>query len=232
VLFSGQAARTMGFEEYREYVRRGFGELLVVAVLTMILILGLRRAVRRVTEDQERNLKVLNSIMIVLALVMLVSAFERMVVWEGIQFYINTTTRILVRTFIVWLGLLFGWLFLTGLIRRDRFAIGAFVALLGFLATINIVNPDADVAAYNIRRNDELSTRYLYLLSDDAIPALAAGLQSVDYPQRSELREYLRYRLQDIERDNSVQDWPAFNVARLQAHETLARLRYAGEILP
>src|SRR5204862_7218462 len=39
VLFSGQAAHTMGFEEYREYVRRGFGELLAVGVLTMILIL-------------------------------------------------------------------------------------------------------------------------------------------------------------------------------------------------
>ena len=141
VLFSGEAARTMGFEDYREYVRRGFGELLAVAILTMILILGLRRAMRRATEGQERTLKILNSVMIVLALIMLVSAFERMVVWESIQFYINTATRIFVRTFIVWLALLFVWLLFTSWFRRDRFAIGAFVVALGFLATMNLINP-------------------------------------------------------------------------------------------
>ena len=41
-LFSGQAARTMDYQAYREYVRQGFGQLLVVAVLTMLLILGMR----------------------------------------------------------------------------------------------------------------------------------------------------------------------------------------------
>ncbi len=113
VLFSGEAARTMGFEEYREYVRRGFGELLMVALLTMVLILGLRRAMQRVTEGQERNVKLLNTVMIGLAMVMLVSAFMRMVVWENIEFYINTATRLYVRTFIVCLGALCWWLLLT-----------------------------------------------------------------------------------------------------------------------
>jgi len=225
VLFSGQAARTMGFEEYREYVRRGFGELLVVALLTMILILGLRRAVRRATEGQERTLKMLNSLMIALALVMLVSAFERMVVWESIQFYINTATRIFVRTFIIWLGLLFVWLLLTSWLRRDRFAVGAFVALLGFLATINLINPDADVAAYNIKRNDELSTRYLYLLSDDAVPALAAGLDMTTGEAQSALRLDLSQRYRDMRLELESQEWPELNFSRQEAYDVLVKLR-------
>jgi hypothetical protein len=55
LLFSGEAARTMGFQDYREYLRRGFGELLAVAILTMILILGLRRAMRRATEGRDEG---------------------------------------------------------------------------------------------------------------------------------------------------------------------------------
>jgi hypothetical protein len=225
VLFSGEAARTMGFEDYREYVRRGFGELLAVAVLTMILILGLRRAMRRPTEGQERTLKILNSVTIVLALVLLVSAFERMVVWETIQFYINTATRIFVRTFIVWLAILFVWLLFTSWFRRDRFAIGAFVVALCCLASMNLLNPDANVAAYNVGRNDELSVRYLDLLSDDAVPALAAGLDTTTGDTRLILGSNLMERLIAMEQDTSWQDWPAFNFSRQQAYETLVKLR-------
>jgi hypothetical protein len=58
----------------------------------------------------------------------------------------------------------------------DRFAIGGFVCALGFLATVNLLDPDADVAAHNLARRDELSTRLVRELSDDAVPTLAAAL--------------------------------------------------------
>src|SRR5204862_304310 len=74
-------------------------------------------------------------------------------------------------------GAAFGWLLLVLWRWPDRFAIGGFLCGLGFLTTVNLLNPDADVAAYNLARRDELSTRFLYLLSDDAVPVLAAGLQ-------------------------------------------------------
>lgn len=230
VLFSGQAARTMGFEEYREYVRRGFGELLVVALLTMVLILGLRRFMRRATEGQERSLNMLNTLMIGLAMTLLVSAFARMVIWENIQFYINTATRLYVRTFIVCLGALFVWLLLTTWFRRDRFAIGALLATLAFISTANYINPDADVAAYNLKRNDELSTRYLYLLSDDAVPALVAGLDSTTDTVRNALRSNLQFRLQEMQRNPQWQDWQSFHFSRWAAYNALIGLRDRGEI--
>ncbi len=150
-LFFGQAAWTMQYEVYREYVRRGFGELLVVAVLTMFLIVGLRWVARKETAKEVRYLNLLSTIMIGLTLVILVSAFQRMLVWESVQFYINTPTRLYVRAFIAWLGLLFGWLLFALWSRQDRFAIGAFVAAIGFFVTMNLVNPDADVATYKSR---------------------------------------------------------------------------------
>jgi hypothetical protein len=229
VLFSGQAARTMDFEQYREYVRRGFGELLVVALLTMILILGLRRAMRRATEGQERNLNLLNTLMIGLAMVMLISAFMRMVVWENIQFYINTATRLYVRTFIVCLGALFAWLLFTTWFRRDRFAIGALLAGMAFIITANSLNPDADVAAYNLRRNDELSTRYLYLLSEDAIPTLVAGLDTTTGQVRNRLQYYLAGRLRQMEQNSQWQDWQSFHFSRWSAYNALTNAYDQGK---
>lgn len=229
VLFSGEAARTMGFEEFREYVRRGFGELLVVALLTMALIIGLRRVMRGATEGQQRNLNVLNTVMIALAMVLLVSAFMRMVVWENIAFYINTATRLYVRTFIVCLGALFMWLFITTWLRRDRFAIGAFITAIAFLVSINLINPDADVAAYNLRRNDELSVRFVYLLSDDAVPALVSGLDTTTGSVHAQLVTALVQRLYTLEHDARWRDWQSFNLSRWDAYDALVRARSAGK---
>ena len=76
-VFFGRPA-SVHFEVYREYVRRGFGELLVVAVLTMMLILGLRWAAWKETRREMRILDMLSTLMIALAIVILVSAFQRL----------------------------------------------------------------------------------------------------------------------------------------------------------
>lgn len=230
-LFSGQAARTLQFEAYREYVRRGFGELLVVAVLTMLLILGLRWVTWQETVRETRILNALSTLLIGLAFVMLLSAFRRMTDWESIEYYINTPLRLYVRWFLFWLGAAFLWLLGTLWLRPQRFAIGAFVIALAFCASINGINPDADVAAANLARHDELSTRYLYVLSEDAIPALVAGLDGSSNQTQRDLHAYLTYQLTMMEADPSWQTWPAFHLARRQAYRQLVDLRRVG-ILP
>jgi len=229
-LFSGEALRTMHYEVYREYVRRGFGELLAVAVLTMALILGLRWLAWRETAREARIFKLLSTAMVMLAMVMLVSAFMRMVFWESIEFYINTQLRIYVRWFIAWLGVLFAWMLLLLWVQRRRFAFGAFVAVLGFFVTINLANPDADVAAHNLKRHDELATRYLHLLSDDAIPALVAGLDSTSGYVHDSLVTHLKYRLLHLRHDHNRHEWPAFHLSRWQAYESLKALNEAGKL--
>lgn len=230
-LFSGRAAAGMHFEAYREYARRGFGELVAVTVLTLCLILGLRWMTSKRTVRQGAAFNALCSLMIGLALVMLASAFQRLLVWEVVEFYINTGVRLYVRWFIVWLALAYAWLLVTLWLRQDRFAIGAFVVALGFLVTINVVNPDAEVAAHNLARDDDLSTRYLPNLSADAVPALAAGLhRTTSEPVRQHLRRDLAARLQHLERTAGVARWPSTHLARRQAHHVLLELRRTGAI--
>jgi hypothetical protein len=150
-----------------------------------------------------------------------------------VQFYINTQVRIYVRAFIIWLGIVFGWLAFTMWFRRDRFAMGAFLAALGFLVTINVANPDADVASYNLKRNDELSIRYLDLLSDDAVPVLVAGFeQSSDVAIRTTIRNHLAKRLTVLENDPNLQSWQSFHLARSEAYNLLKDLKQAGKLDP
>lgn len=230
-LFSGEAERTMNYAAYRDYVRQGFGQLLFVSVLAMGVILGLRWLVRLVPGRAQLLFNALSTGTILLTLVMLASAFWRMLAWENIQFYINTPLRIYVRVFILFLALSFCWLLFTMWFKRERFAIGALVVALGFLMTVNIINPDADVAAYNLaHRDDELATRYLSLLSDDAVPALVQGLQSGDVQGREAIHNDLQRRLDLMRADTGRQNWQAFNLARRQAFDLLENLAYAGQL--
>jgi hypothetical protein len=228
-LFSGHAQRTMNYASYREYVRQGFGELLFVSLLTMALILGLRWAARLVTDRQVRIYNLFSSGLVALTLVMLVSAFWRMLVWENIEFYINTPLRIFVRVFIVFLGLALLWLFGTMWVKPQRFAIGAFVGLLVFLMTINIMNPDAEVAAYNLaHRGDDLATRFLHVLSNDAVPVLADGLRDAEGLARVEIIENLQLRLSRMETNTQWQNWQAFHLSNWDAYARLKDLQRAG----
>lgn len=228
-LFSGHAQRTMNYAAYREYVRQGFGELLFVSLLTMALILGLRWAARLITGRQVRTYNFLSTALIGLTMVMLFSAFWRMLVWENIEFYINTPLRIFVRVFIVFLGLTFLWLLGTMWVKPERFAIGAFAATLAFLMTINIMNPDAEVAAYNLaHRSDDLSTRYLHLLSSDAVPVLADGLREAEGKARVDIITELQYRLNSMETNRNWQNWQAFHLSHWDAYARLKELQRAG----
>lgn len=227
-LFGAQNLTTVGDQVYKHYARRGFGELILVSILTLGLILGLRWLARHETPRQERSFQALSTIMIFLTLVILASAWQRMFVWEQVTDYIYTDLRLYTRVFIAWLALLFVWTLGTLWVYPQRFAIGAFIAALGFLGTLNVMNPDDDIIRYNIARaqvQGELYTPYLSRLSDDAVPAMVQLLDQVPGSSRDELRAHLQRRLERMEQDSGWRAWQSFNLARSQAYDTLARNR-------
>lgn len=239
-LFGGDAVKRLDYAVYRDYIREGFGQLLLASFLTLALICGLLWYARREKLFQTRIFNLLCSLMIGLAGVMLVSAFWRMLAWENVEYYINTPTRLYVRSFILWLGLLFLWQFITLWTRPEKFAIGAFVAGLGFLVTVNLANPDADVAEYNLQRyastnlanpqNSELAYRYLYELSDDAVPVLVDSLDRTTGPVQQTIKEDLKGRLERLEYYKSWENLAGFNLSHSEAYRLLNDLRKAGRL--
>lgn len=225
-LFGGQANITVEGYTYAEYARRGFFELVAVSVLTLGLILGLRWLARRETRRQAQIFNGLSSLMVGLVLVILASGFQRLRLYEAAYGY--TQLRVYSHVFMVWLAAAFVWFLVTLWRRPDRFAVGAFVAALGFLVTLNAINPDAFIAGQNLARyqvTGKLDAYYLTRLSEDAVPKLVLAIDQVTGDEREVLSGHLRYRLERMETSTRWPSWPSFHLARRRAYDLLARNR-------
>ncbi len=225
-LFGGQANITIEGYTYSEYARRGFFELVAVSVLTLGLILGLRWLARRETRRQAQVFDALSSLMVGLVLVILASGFQRLRLYEAAYGY--TQLRLYSHVFMVWLAVAFVWFLVTLWRRPDRFAIGAFVAALGFLVTLNAINPDAFIAGHNLARygaTGKLDAHYLTRMSEDAVPVLVLAIDQVTGDEREVLGDHLRYRLKRMEASARWRNWPSFHLARQRAYDLLAKNR-------
>ncbi len=250
-LFGGVAYLQVENFSYAEYARRGFFELLLVVILSISLILGLNWLTRRESKGQIKLFNGLSTLLIGLVLVMLASAFRRMALYEAQFGY--TEMRLLVYVFILWLAPLLLWFVLTLWRRPDRFAVGVLTAALGFLVTLNLLNPDAFIARQNLARyvaTGDLDAVYLASLSEDATPYLLAALiltagdteeqrmpscydpfsrvmprdcYAVPYEI---VKEALHGRYQSMSENNEWRQWPSFHLARWAA---FAQLREIGD---
>ena len=231
-LFGGLRNITPQGFTYAEYARRGFGELVVVALGVLGLLVGLDTLTRRETPRQQRLFNAGSTLMVLLTLVMLVSAFKRLLLYEEV--YGFTQMRIYPHVFMVWLGLLLLWFVTTRWLRPERFGVGVLVAALGFVATLNLLNPDAFIVRQNMARyqsgilhgntrGEGIDVGYFGQLSEDAVPTLLAAQDQLSPSDRVALGRILEQKRQDLERTRKQwQPWPAFNLARGRAWKALA----------
>ncbi len=163
---------------YSEYARRGFFELLAVAALALPLLLVMHWLLTRNDPSAERVFRVLAFLQILLLFVIMVSAFQRMRLYEAE--YGLSEQRLYPTAFMAWLAVVFIWFVLTVLSgRRARFWFGATVAGFALVVALQILNPDALIARTNIARAKEgrrFDACYVTWLSADAVPDLVAGL--------------------------------------------------------
>jgi len=238
-LFGGQLNIDLGRTTYAEYARRGFGELVLVSVLVLGLLLLLGVLTRRSAGRQTRLFNLSSTVTVGLTVVMLVSAFKRLLLYE--MAYGFTEMRIYPHVFMIWLALLLGWFLVTLWLRPGRFAIGVVIACLGFVATLNVMDVDAFIVRRNVERYGQLGSTafalrdvydpydsridptYLTGLSEDAIPALVQNVDRLAGEPKREVANYLRGKLLDMESDATQRQWPAFHLAHHRAYDALAR---------
>lgn len=173
--FGGQSNIAAEGFTYAAYARRGFFELAAVSTLT----LGLALILDRVTIRQGREnllFRGLTVAMVALTSVMLVSAWQRMQLYE--EAYGFTQLRVYTQMSMVWLGVLFAF-FLLALfrLRLQVFSLGMLVVIIGYLASLNLLNVDRFIADRNIDRYQagaaaELDIAFLNTLSADAVPSI------------------------------------------------------------
>jgi hypothetical protein len=193
---------------YAQYARHGFFELVAVSVLLLPVLLAANALARG------RLVRGLSLALVALELVVAASALERLRLYQR-EFGL-TELRVYTTGVVLWLACVFLWLCLTTLRGRRRFAVGALVLGFAFSAGLNVLNPDALIARTNLAR-PQVDAEYLGHLSDDAVPALVAGLPSLRPELRRELIFWLTHRSRE---DGGLLGW---NASRSRAHDLLDR---------
>jgi len=171
---AGYVERTTGLT-YAEYARAGFFQLVAAAVLTLLVLVGIRRYRQPSSPRVARRLRALELSTVGLTLAVVLVAIRRLFLYEA-EFGL-TMLRLSTILFAAFIGFVFvlTGLSIAGRLGREPIELalaGALVLLLGS----NIANPEAIVAERNIERfggTSELDVSYLVLnLGTDALPAM------------------------------------------------------------
>ncbi len=182
--FGGQANIQLQGYTYAEYARRGFGELVTVAFFALLLFLALSATAKRQTPSQARAFASLGLALFGLVAVMLVSAYLRLNLYETA--YGFTRLRAYTHVFIIALAFLLAAIVLLEFLNRQRaFALALFLFVIGFSASLPLLNVDAFIVRQNIHRfwaGEDLDVGYLASLSADATPILVEMYQAAEYP--------------------------------------------------
>ncbi|KAF0108959.1 MAG: hypothetical protein FD146_3 [Anaerolineaceae bacterium] len=182
--FGGQANISVEGYTFSEYARRGFGELVMVAVFSLLMFLSLSAVTKRETAAQRWTFSGLGVLLVALVGVMLFSAFQRLSLYEAA--YGFSRMRTYPHVFMIWLGILLAAVAVLDILRKERFfALAAMLASVGFALTLTLLNVDGFIVRQNIARaadGEGLDVPYLASLSTDAVPALAAAYTDESLP--------------------------------------------------
>lgn len=219
---------------YAEYARKGFGELVTVAFFALLMLLTLSAITKRESETHRKVYSGLGVALVALLLVMLVSAYQRLGLYEAV--YGFSRLRTYTHVFLIWIGLLLIATIVLELLRKERmFAFAMLIAAFGFAISLPILNVDVFIVNQNIQRElkswtkdvVDLDAQYFIDLSDDAVPTLVNTFQAPSTPDS--VREKvgaalacIRYEREQNDRDTS---WQSFHFAAFNADKALASIK-------
>lgn len=225
--FGGQANIHLDGYTYAEYARKGFGELIIVAVFSLLLFLGLSGISRR-DEPRQRNIfSGLGVALFLLVGIILLSAFQRLGLYESA--YGFSQSRTYAHVFLIWLGLLLAAVVILELVHQERrFALAVLVMVLGFSVSLAALNVDGFIVRQNVHRavqGQELDVAYLASLTSDAVPTLNELFQDPTYNEKiHELVGAALVCMADRNTAGGDKDWRAFNLSQFLARQALDSL--------
>lgn len=235
--FAGEANITLEGFTYADYARRGFFELVAVALISLGIYYLLSMLTERDGNLEKRAFSMLGILLIAQVGTMLISAFQRLSLYETA--YGFTTLRTITHVFMVWLGALLGaavWMEITN--QFKQLALVLFMILLGFTLTLSVLNVDQFIAQRNVEHaiaQNPLDASYLVRqLSDDGLPILFEYWQSEDTPP--DVREGLhaalacRYAIRKSNQTNS--SWVEWHISVNRAESLFKTYQSSLEAYP
>ena len=226
--FGGQTNIGIQGYTYAEYARRGFSELVAVAFFSLLLFMGLSGIVKRKDATQRWVFSGLGLGMVALVGVMLLSAFQRLMLYEAA--YGFSRIRIYTHIFMIWLGVLLAVVVVLDILHRERtFALAILLASIGFAATLALINVDGFIVRQNVSRAPDgkgLDVAYLASLSTDSVPVLVAEFKDPSLPGLT--RDAVGAALVCHEQQSSSggdNNWRSFTLSNWRADQGLRQIQ-------
>ena len=223
-LFGGTANITETGYTYAEYARKGFGELVAVAVLSIGLYMLLTTITRTDTRFSKIGLTALSVLLMANLMVILASSLQRIMLYE--QAYGFSRLRTYTHVFIYWLAALIVTVVVLELLRRrGHIALALVITAIGFGASLAILNVDGFIVNRNVQRaaaGEELDLYYLNTLSTDAVPRLLNYYNDPSLPREAvhKLGAALACREKTTD-DPGKLPWQSFNLSQARAYRLL-----------
>lgn len=217
---------------YAEYARKGFFELIAVAVFSFLILWKTEENVEK-KEGLHHSavFKYFSGALVFQVFVIMASAFMRLSLYEDA--YGFTTLRLYSHAFILFLCAVFLVLLYKILVdrRENAFAHRIYLSVIAFLVCMNLLNPDAFIARQNISHfanvPDKLDTSYLQSLSTDAVPEIWNVLNVFTERNKKDISFRAFY---PTKHDSAQDDWQSLNLSRLRAKE-LFRTHVEGDVI-
>lgn len=224
--FGGQANISATGFTYSEYARRGFGEIITVAVLSLFIYYAFHSITRLDSLQEKRWFSGLSILIFVQVLVMLVSSYQRLALYE--QAYGFSRLRTYSHLFLPWLAVLIVVVIILDILQKQgHLAFTLLAVAIGFVATCTIFNIDGFIANQNIQRatiSDQegyaLDFYYLSELSEDAVPVIMDSYLSNQNSTKNLLGANLSCRWHKILNQES-RPWQSFNTSQAQSTQLL-----------
>lgn len=201
---------------YADAAHEGFFQLLAAALGILGLLMALPARTQLEGRRQALTFTALSTALVLGAMPMVVSGVARL--WRYESVYGLTVLRLMAYAGLFLVAAVLAWRALTLWVLQRHFVGGALALFTTTLLGLAVLSPDAYIAAQNVQRA-HVDVAYLVMLSDDALPALAAANARLAYV---DLEDVLRERADRLGASESPLTW---NRGRARARAALAPFR-------
>ena len=205
------------------YAVRGFWELVFITCLNFMLIGIAMRFTKSIAGKAQLYLKIVYVVFIAFNFIIMGSSHLRMQTY--IDSYGHTMLRFLSHSFMLLLVVLNGVMLARVFFSRIKTVRLFIVAALLYFCTIAAVNPERQIARYNIARYEQtgkLDSGYLMSLSADSVIALCDFLEQNPAQLDGNLRKQAERKLNQFKQQKDT--WQSANLSVMQAQQRLEQL--------
>jgi hypothetical protein len=217
VLFGGAAyLRAAVGLTVAQYAREGFLQLVVVAGVVLVTLVAGDWLITR-DDRARRRYRTVGIALVGLVAALLVSAVARMALY--VTHFGLSTDRVMATAVMLWVVAALVTFSTTMLRDRgERFAPAMLLVTIGWVASLNLANPEAVVVRVNLARaaaGQPFDAPYHATLSADALPALRAGAATLPSAECAALAE--RMTAAWAARRAARHDWRTLNIPYARA---------------